>query len=152
MYFYACVLHHYLLVPNIVLINIFPGDRLWPGLMVRGQFSHLYKETGNIITLCMVFYSLWCQVEDMEKKDDEWKDWPKNFLVTFMLLRSVWYYFTTNLLLFSCYRWSSTKRSNSHYEAWPSAAFCLFLLSLQSDNSKYLLQCLAKFRNNALTL
>ena len=45
-----------LLVPIIVRINIFSEDMcLWRGRMVRGQFSHLYKETGKITTLCTLF-------------------------------------------------------------------------------------------------
>jgi hypothetical protein len=35
------------------------------------------------------------------------------------------------------------KRNSSHYKSWPSAMYCLFLVSLENNNSKIVLQCLS---------
>ena len=35
------------------------------------------------------------------------------------------------------------KRNSCHYKTWPSATSYLFLVSLETDNSKSVLQCLS---------
>jgi hypothetical protein len=42
------------------------------------------------------------------------------------------------------------KRNSSHYKAWPSDMSCLFLVSLETNNSKSVLQCLSWFINNVI--
>lgn len=43
------------------------------------------------------------------------------------------------------------KRNSSHYKALPSALSCFFLVSLETDNSRSVLQYLSLFINNVIT-